>query len=110
MSQPQPLDALTVHADHLRLTIRLTPGGGRARVEGVERDAAGTAYLKARVSEPPEKGKANAALIVLIAKTFDTPKSRISFQSGETSRLKTLRIEADPERFKTIYLKFFDQA
>ncbi|WP_377294316.1 DUF167 family protein [Rhizobium sp. SG2393] len=110
MTRTTPLDALTVHADHLRLTVRLTPGGGRAKVEGVERDAAGTAYLKARVAEPPEKGKANAALILLLSKTFDIPKSAIRFQSGETARLKTLRIEADPERFKSVYLAFFGGA
>ncbi|SIQ90050.1 hypothetical protein SAMN05880582_104226 [Rhizobium sp. RU20A] len=110
MTQPNPLDALTVHADHLRLTVRLTPGGGRSKIEGVERDAAGTVYLKARVAEPPEKGRANAALILLLSKTFDTPKSAIRVQSGETSRLKTLRIEADPERFKKVYEAHFARA
>jgi uncharacterized protein len=93
---------ITVHADHVRLTVRLTPNGGRAKVEGIEKDAAGTAYLKARVSEPPEKGKANAALVALIAKAFGVPKSRISILSGDTARLKTLRIDADPERLLDI--------
>ncbi|MCV3767341.1 DUF167 family protein [Rhizobium sp. TRM95796] len=81
----------------LRLAVRLTPSGGRDAVEGFETDAAGERWLKARVRAAPEDGKANKALVELLAKTLRLPKSSISFQSGETSRKKILRIEADPE-------------
>lgn len=81
----------------LRLAVRLTPNGGRDAVEGFETDAAGERWLKARVRAMPEDGKANKALIELLAKTLKQPKSAISFVSGETSRKKILRIEADPE-------------
>ncbi|CUX32523.1 hypothetical protein AGR6A_Cc190068 [Agrobacterium sp. NCPPB 925] len=37
-------------------------------IDGVEQDADGNAHLKARVSAVPEDGKANKALIVLLAK------------------------------------------
>ncbi len=48
--------------------------------------------LKVRVRARPIDGKANAALIALMAKALDVPGSRIILTSGETARLKTLEI------------------
>ncbi|MFN7009248.1 MAG: DUF167 domain-containing protein [Allorhizobium sp.] len=86
--------------DHLRLAVRLTPNGGRDAIDGVEINADGEAHLKARVSCVPEKGKANKALLALLAKTFSVPKSSITLVSGDTARQKILRIEGDPEDLK----------
>lgn len=102
MDQP-----FTVLADHVRLSVRLTPAGGRDLVEGLEKAADGSLWLKVRVSVPPEDGKANKALVALLAKTFRIPKSALSFVSGETSRKKILRIETDPEDFKRRISAFF---
>ena len=88
---------LSVHAGHVRLTIRLTPNGGRDAIEGIETDAAGTRCLKARVRAVPEDGKANKALIELVAKRFGVSKSAVSFISGETARKKILRIDGNLE-------------
>lgn len=93
------------HSDHVRLTVRLTPNGGRNAIDGVEKDAEGNAHLKARVSAVPEGGKANRALIVLLAKKLGLPKSSISFVSGETARKKILRIDTDPEDFEELSKK-----
>ncbi|WP_064683815.1 DUF167 domain-containing protein [Rhizobium bangladeshense] len=84
-------------ADHLRLTVRLTPNGGRNAFDGVETDSQGETYLKARVTAVPEKGKANKALIALVSKSVGVAKSSVSLVSGETARKKILRIEGDPE-------------
>jgi len=83
--------------DHLRLTIRLTPNGGRDALDSIETDSAGEIHLKARVTAVPEKGKANKALILLIAGSLGIPKSSVSLVSGDTARKKILRIEGDPE-------------
>ena len=83
--------------DHLRLAVRLTPNGGRDAVDGIETDAGGDTYVKARVSAPPDKGKANRALTELVAKSVGVPKSSVTILSGETARKKILRIEGDPE-------------
>ncbi|MBY5837440.1 DUF167 domain-containing protein [Rhizobium leguminosarum] len=83
--------------DHLRLAVRLTPNGGRDALDGIEADGKGEAFLKARVTAVPEKGKANKALILLIAKSLRIPKSSVSFVSGETGRKKILRIDGDPK-------------
>jgi uncharacterized protein len=90
-----------LHHDHMRLSVRLTPNGGRDSIEGVETDAEGNAFLKARVSAVPENGKANKALIALLSKKLRLPKSVISFISGETARKKILRIDGDPEDLKS---------
>ena len=83
--------------DHIRLAIRLTPNGGRDAIDGIEPDGEGGMLLKARVTAVPEKGKANKALIVLVAKSLSVAKSSISLASGDTSRKKILRIEGDTE-------------
>ncbi|MBY5854154.1 DUF167 domain-containing protein [Rhizobium ruizarguesonis] len=80
--------------DHLRLAVRLTPNGGRDAIDGIEADEA---FLKARVAAVPEKGKANKALILLIAQSLRIPKSSVSLISGDTARKKILRIDGDPE-------------
>lgn len=89
--------ALTAHGDHVRLTVRLTPNGGRDSVDGLETAADGEEHLKVRVRAVPEKGKANLALLAFLAKALGLPKSKLSLISGETQRKKILRIEGDPE-------------
>lgn len=91
------IPAFSLHEDHVRLSIRLTPNGGRDRIDGFETNDAGESHLRARVSAVPEKGKANKALIALLAKSLSIPKSAISLISGDTSRQKILRIDGDPE-------------
>ena len=52
--------------------------------------------LRLRVAAVPDKGKANAAVVALLAKALDVPKSAIAVTSGETARFKTVRIASDP--------------
>lgn len=56
-------------------------------------DSQGAQWLGARVRAVPEKGKANVALIALLADRLDWPRSAISLESGDTNRLKRLRIQ-----------------
>ena len=81
----------------LLLSVRLTPGATREEVGGVWTDEKGADWLSARVRAVPEKGKANAALIALLAKRLDCPRSAISLESGDTNRLKRLRIRGGGE-------------
>lgn len=75
----------------IELLIRLTPKGGRDRIEGViEHD--GKPCLRVRVSAAPVDGAANKALIAFLAMALGVPRSGISFLSGEKSRLKRLHI------------------
>ncbi|GAA0552889.1 hypothetical protein FHS83_001546 [Rhizomicrobium palustre] len=78
--------------------VRLTPKGGRDAVEGWETASDGSRHVKARVRAVPEDGKANAALVQLLAKTLGVPKSAIEIVAGATARLK--RIEARGENLR----------
>lgn len=79
----------------LSLFVRVTPNAGRDAVEGVEFRDDGTAVLRLRVKAVPDRGKANAAVVALLAKALGLPKSRLSVVSGETARLKTIAIAGD---------------
>ncbi|HEX7876584.1 MAG TPA: DUF167 domain-containing protein [Sphingobium sp.] len=79
--------------DDLLLRVRLTPGATREEVGGRWTDEKGAQWLSARIREAPEKGRANAALIGLLAKWLDWPRSAIYLESGGANRLKRLRIK-----------------
>lgn len=92
----EPLNPFRTVAGGVLVAVRLTPKAGRARVGPVVTGADGTGLLKVAVTEAPEKGKANAALIRLLAKTWRLPKSAITVARGAADRNKTLRIEGAP--------------
>jgi len=81
----------------LRLAVRLQPGAGRNEASGVELDAAGAAYLRVRVTEPPEGGKANRALVKLLSRAWRVPSTSIAVVAGARDRRKTLEIAGGPE-------------
>lgn len=81
----------------MRLRLRVTPNAGRDVIEGFERLADGTEVLRLRVAAVPDRGKANAAVVALLAKALHVPKSAITLVSGETARLKTVEIAGDPD-------------
>ncbi|HEV7433371.1 MAG TPA: DUF167 domain-containing protein [Pseudorhizobium sp.] len=89
--------ACSRHEDHVRLSVRLTPAAGRDAVDGIEEADDGELYLRVRVTAVPEGGKANKALIALLAKRLRMPKSALTILSGETSRKKILRLDGEPE-------------
>ncbi|ASP20098.1 hypothetical protein ANTHELSMS3_01399 [Antarctobacter heliothermus] len=68
------------------LAVRVTPKAAR---NAVLRDETG---LRVTVTTVPEGGKANAAVIKLLAKALGVPKSRLELLRGETSRDKLFRI------------------
>ena len=76
-----------------RLSVRLTPRGGRDAIDGWAPGAGGRPLLKVRVSAPPADGAANAALIALLARTLGRPKRDLRIVAGAASRLKRVEIE-----------------
>jgi len=82
--------------DCLLVDLRLQPGASRAKVDGLAVLDDGVPVLKLRVTEPPEDGKANAALIKLLAKAWKLPKSSLSLVAGHSDRRKTLAVSGDP--------------
>lgn len=70
--------------------VKVIPNAPQNRIEGFHNN-----ILKVKIQAPPDKGKANQALIDFLAETFHIPKSKIEILSGHTSRLKKLKIHAE---------------
>lgn len=87
--------AFTVTPEGLRVSVRLTPKGGRDAIERLAALSDGSEAVKARVRAAPEDGAANAALAALIAKTLGVGKSAVTLRSGHSARLKVLDIAGD---------------
>lgn len=69
------------------ISIRVTPKASRnALVVGEE-------GLRAYVTVVPEDGKANAAVVKLLAKALGVAKSRLTLVRGQTARDKVFRID-----------------
>lgn len=88
-------DAWRADDDGVTLFVRATPGAKKNEIAGIWEGPAGEARLSVKVTAPPDKGKANAAVIKLLAKALRLPKSAFVIASGETSRLKTIEIAGD---------------
>jgi len=85
----------SVTAQGLRVFIRLTPKGSRNKIDGLAAEADGGMVLKASVTAVPEDGKANAALIKMLAKEWRVAKSDFEIVAGATDRRKTVLISGD---------------
>jgi uncharacterized protein len=76
-----------------RLRLHVVPGARRAGVVGRHGDA-----WKVRVTAAPERGKANAAGVKLVAATVGLPRAAVTIVSGHGAREKTVEISgADRE-------------
>jgi uncharacterized protein (TIGR00251 family) len=92
MGQPQPFQAV---AGGLRVAVRLTPKASRDRIQEIAVDADGQALFKVQVTAVPEDGKANAALLKLLSKSWKLPKSDMEIVQGATDRRKVIMISGD---------------
>ena len=82
-----PADELRILADNEgRLAVRVTPNAKRDMVTIEE------GHVKIRVTVVPEDGKANKAVIALLAKTLGVSKSSLSIIRGETARDKLIQL------------------
>ncbi|MCF1743785.1 DUF167 family protein [Paradevosia shaoguanensis] len=77
------------------VALRVTPNAGADAIEGEEARDDGSRVLRVRVKAVPDKGKANAAVIALLAKKLGLPKSAITLESGETARMKILLVSGE---------------
>ena len=82
-------------ADGLALRVRVTPKARHNRVGELLALADSGAAIRATVTAAPADGKANAALLRLLAKTWRLPRSALAVTAGTTSRLKTVTIRGD---------------
>ena len=74
-------------ASSTRLRVRVSPGARRGGVTGRVGDV-----WKLRVTAPAEGGRANEAVVRLLADTVDVPRRRITLVSGHTARDKVVEL------------------
>ena len=71
-----------------RLRLRVSPGAARPGVAGRYGDG-----WKVRVAEAPERGRANDAVLALLARTLDVPRSSLTLVSGHGARDKVVELD-----------------
>jgi len=76
----------------MKLTIKVTPNSKQDLVKEGGINAYGNRVLKIKTIATPEDGKANEAVIKILAEYFKVRKSAIKVISGETARLKIVEI------------------
>jgi uncharacterized protein (TIGR00251 family) len=71
-----------------RLRLRVSPGAGKSGIVGRHGDA-----WKVRVTAPPEDGRANDAVLRLLADALSMPRAAVTLVSGHTGRDKIVLLD-----------------
>ncbi|MFI4955002.1 MAG: DUF167 domain-containing protein [Gammaproteobacteria bacterium] len=74
------------------LQIKLTPNSSSNRIVVDDESSANVMSLKIYVTAVPEDGKANAAMLKLLADHFHLPKSSFKLVRGQKNRNKVVHI------------------
>jgi hypothetical protein len=77
----------------VHLTVKVVPGSSRTEITGIY-----DGMLKIKVAAPPEKGKANKALLEFLAKQLGIRKNALRITSGQTSAVKQVWLEGTTEK------------
>ncbi len=92
MAAPRPEAAIfdrTPFLDGTPFAVRVTP---RAGGEALRCEQGPPPVLHVRVTAPPDAGRANAAVVALLAKALGVPKTRLELLRGVSSRDKLFRV------------------
>lgn len=74
----------------MTLRVKVIPRAAKSEIAGEMAD--GT--LKVKIAAAPEKGKANDALIALLAEVYGVPRAAVEIVSGHAAPLKLVRINS----------------
>ena len=83
---------ITGNDSELLFFVRVSPGARKVSLGGSHDGA-----LKISVREPADKGKANIAVLKLLANSLGLPKSKLEIKAGQTSRRKRICVKDPPE-------------
>jgi len=79
--------AVTRRGERVHFSVRVVPRASANEVAG-ERGGA----LVVRVTAPPAEGRANEAVLRLLARRLDVPASQLALEAGARNRTKTVSI------------------
>ena len=90
---------LVADGNGVTLRLHVQPGAKKTEAAGLHGEA-----LKIRLAAPPVDGKANACLMAFLADRLGVAKAAVSLLSGDTSRLKRVRISGiDPALVRSVF-------
>jgi uncharacterized protein (TIGR00251 family) len=78
---------LHIADDDVLIPIRVVAGARRTAIVGEH-----GGRLRIAVNQPPERGRANQAVVELLASELDLPRGRVTIRSGETRPRKSLHV------------------
>ncbi|HYR92870.1 MAG TPA: DUF167 domain-containing protein [Methylomirabilota bacterium] len=84
--------ALTRSGDRILFSVRVAPRAASGLIAG-ERDGA----LVVRVTAPPAEGRANEAVLKIVARALGLPTSAVRLVRGARARTKVLSVPAAAE-------------
>lgn len=99
------MPAWTARDDGIAIAVRVTPRGGRDALTAGTDD-----HFAARLAAAPVDGKANAALLGLVAHRFGVPKRAVTLLAGDTARLKRVHVAGDPHALAKIAASLYGTA
>jgi len=73
----------------VKIRVKVTPS---SKTEGVTREGD---YFVVKVKEPPKEGKANKAVVKLLAEYFGVSRRQVVISSGFKSRNKVVEFQVD---------------
>jgi hypothetical protein len=85
---PENILKITEKNGQLLFGVKAVPGSSRTEITGIY-----NSMLKVRLAAAPEKGKANQALIKLLAEKLNVPKKEIAITAGLSSAVKQISIK-----------------
>jgi len=87
--------------DFMLIDIKVVPGASKSALGEIKEGR-----LKVRIAAAPEDGKANEELRSFFSKALGLPKKEIVLETGEKSRLKTLRLPISAkEKIENLFQK-----
>ncbi|WP_119680009.1 DUF167 domain-containing protein [Indioceanicola profundi] len=90
-----PAAAIEAAAGGVRVHLRVSPKASRTAVQGIAESAPGRMAVKVAVTAPPENGKANEAVLKLLAKEWRLPKTSLEVVAGGADRSKIIHVAGE---------------
>ena len=90
-------DWFETNPDGATIRLPVTPNAKRDEIDSVAAIGDDALALRIRVTAPPEEGRANKAVIALLAKRTGLPRTAFTLLKGAASRTKTILIKAGPD-------------
>jgi len=80
------------------IRVRVQPGARRNEIVGLQGDV-----LRLQVTAPPREGRANLAVVELLAKRLNVARSHVCILRGHATREKVIAVEGvEPARARVL--------